>query len=153
MRPFYRSRTGGVRLSLMAVSLTVGLAGCGGSSSTPTHPVRGKVLFDGKPPANALVVLHPLGDTQKDSPRPRAKVEPDGTFTVGTFDAKDGAPAGEYAVTVQLWLSSATGKGGWQDEALPRNQLPGRYSLTSTSGLRARVTTGENELPVFELKK
>jgi hypothetical protein len=144
--------TGGRRLSPFVLFLVIGVAGCGGTAPTPMHPVRGKVLFDGKPPAGALVVLHPLGPAGA-APRPRAKVEEDGSFTVGTFDARDGAPAGEYAVTVQWWRSSATGKGSWQDEAPPRNRLPVHYSLTSSSGLRARVAAGDNELPAFELKK
>ena len=126
------------------------LAGCGGSQ-TPVHPVRGKVLFEGKPVPHALVVLHPVEGADDQAPRPRAQVEDDGSFSVGTFAGRDGAPAGEYAVTVQWWLTSATK--GVDSDAPPTNRLPVRYATSSTSGLRVRVEPGDNELPPLHLKK
>jgi hypothetical protein len=143
------------RFSLLtSAAVAVGVAGCGGGGHPGVHPVRGQVLYDGKPVPDALVVFHPLDPAaNKDAPRPRAKVESDGSFTIGTFDAQDGAPPGDYAVTVELWQSPATGKGGPQDEAPPRNRLPVRYSTVSSSGLRAHVDASDNQLPVFQLIK
>ena len=130
-----------------------GVIGCGGGTPVPVHPVRGQVLFEGQPVPSALVVLHPVSPAAKDVPPPRAKVENDGSFTVGTFNAQDGAPAGDYIVTVAWWQTNAKGNGGRQDDAPPSNRLPPRYSQASTSNLRAHVEAGDNQLPVIRLTK
>ena len=134
--------------------LLLGVLGCGSAPPTPVHPVRGQVLFEGQPIPSALVVLHPVNPSAgKEVPPPRAKVESDGSFTLGTFESRDGAPAGDYIVTVSWWQSGATGKGGRQDDAPPSNHLPARYSKVSTSDLRAHVEAGDNQLPVIRLTK
>ena len=136
--------------SIFGAGLVLALVGCG-SSQNPVHPVRGKVLFEGKPVPHALVVLHPTEDAGGHAPRPRAQVGEDGSFSVGTFAGNDGAPAGDYAVTVQWFLTSA--KKGVDSDAPPTNRLPVRYAAASTSGLRVRIEPGDNELPPLHLKK
>jgi hypothetical protein len=76
-----------------------------------------------------------------------AMAEADGTFALSTYTANDGAPAGEYAVTVVWWkpLVDANGKPG-------PNLLPERYARPETTPLRATVKAGTNEV-VLELKK
>jgi hypothetical protein len=85
-------------------------------------------------------------------------VKPDGSFTLQTHEPQlfptpaDGAPAGEYLVTV-TWVPP--------DYAAKSNmptitdKLQGRYSDPQTSGLQATVKPEPNELPAFrlELKK
>lgn len=132
-------------LGLAALTLT----GCGGSEN-PVHPVRGQVLFEGKPTPHALVVLHPINGP-KDAPRPRALVAEDGTFRVGTYAEGDGAPPGEYAVTVEWLLTSA--RKGVDSDAPPSNRLPVRYAAAKTSGLRIVVEPGDNEAPPLNLKR
>ena len=124
------------------------LSGCGRSDRIPLQPVRGQVFYDGKPVPHAHVVLHPVEPAGQDAPRPQAQVGADGSFAVSTYEAGDGAPTGEYAVTVQWLLTSARNQ-----EAPPQNQLPVRYGLASTSGLRLQVRQGEIELPPLHLKK
>ena len=132
---------------------SLAMLGCGSSDSVPLHPVRGKVLFEGQPVPNALVVLHPTKTAEpgKDSLRPRAQAGADGTFEVETVGSKDGAPAGEYAVTVQWFLTSAR-KGG-EDDPPPTNRLPVRYASAQTSGLRVQVEPGDNEIPTIHLRR
>ena len=72
-------------------------------------------------------------------PRPRAEVGADGWFDVNMYGNKDGAPAGEYIVTV-IW----EGEGGF-------DKLKGQYSDPTKSKLRASVKEGRNELPPFKL--
>jgi hypothetical protein len=126
--------------------LALACSACG-RGQKPLYQVRGKVLVDGKPTPHALVVFHRLGETDPDAVRPRAKVAEDGTFTLTTFESEDGAPAGEYAVTVEWWLSRRRGA----DEA-PVNRLAARYAKPATSGLRATVAEGQNELHPFNLR-
>ncbi len=135
-------------LLVLGSLLLAGAFGCGssGPSRVPVAPAKGQISYAGKPIPNALVIFHPVkGD--KDAPKPRAKVEADGSFVVETYDSKDGAPVGDYAVTVEWWLTS--GKG---DEP-PTNRLPGRYAKAESSGVTVTIRDGENEIPAILLKK
>ena len=116
----------------------------GNTDKVPVHPAQGKATFDGKPMANATVFLHPTGVKNPDYPRPRGLVREDGTFTLGTYTKDDGAPAGEYAVTVQ-WLRKLPGRD------LPASVLPPRYAKPETSGLVVRIEAGDNNLPAIKL--
>jgi hypothetical protein len=107
------------------------------------NQAEGQVSLDGKPIPNATVFLHPIGPANPRVPRPRAVVREDGTFALGTYRTDDGAPAGDYKVTVQ-WFAAAAG-------GSPRNQLPPRYASADTSGLTLHVKEGENHLPRLEL--
>jgi predicted small lipoprotein YifL len=124
-----------------AVLLAALAAGAGCGKSGPTlYPVTGKVIgADGKPLEHATVVFHPVGAANADALRPRGKVGADGTFTLTSHTTGDGAPAGDYRVTVELWLA---GKG---DEP-PANRLPVRYAKPDLSGLKATVNAGPTEL-------
>jgi len=138
------------KLGVVAVvAVLLGLASCeDGEGRKPTFSVTGKVLYlDGKPAENAIVVFHPVGDATADVLKPRGKVGADGSFKLTSYDGDDGAPAGQYRVTVELWLN--TGKG---DEG-PTSRLNPKYAKPETSGLTATVTAGSNELKPFEVKK
>lgn len=119
------------------------LAGCG-QKAPALYPVAGKVVgADGKPLEHATVVFHPVGAVGADAVKPRGKVGADGAFTLTTHTAGDGAPPGEYRVTVELWLSS--GKG----DDPPVNRLPDKFAKPDLSGLKATVGAGPTELPPF----
>lgn len=113
----------------------------------PLYPVRGQVLYEGRPANRALVVLHPLSDPSPETGRPRGQVGEDGSFTLSTYGTKDGAPAGDYRVTVELWLSSGKGDEG------PTSRLPAKYAKPEKSGLTATVDAGPTELKPFQLKR
>jgi hypothetical protein len=167
-------------LLIAAVSLL-----CSSCSKTPRPTlcqVHGQVFFEGMPAAQALVIFHPLNDPDPHRIKPRAMVDTKGAFNVYTYDTNDGAPPGEYAVTVQ-WKKPHTGSrekakrdrsGGTnsrQQASKPktknRNQktlqptaprkaeevFPSRYLDPATSGLRVQVQEGSNELPPFQLKR
>ena len=148
-----------VQLHVLArsVLLTVGLLGClvlGASCqpNKPFFPVQGQVFVAGKPAEGALVVFHPVESQDPRALRPSGIVKEDGSFTLKCYDPQtcptptDGAPAGEYLVTVN-WIPS--------NYAEYRNVLPdklqGRYSDPKSSGLRATVKGEPNDLPAFQL--
>jgi 3',5'-cyclic AMP phosphodiesterase CpdA len=114
----------------------------------PTYPVRGHVFFEGTPTPHAQVTFYAIDPAKKTTTRTGdAFVDPDGSFVLSSYTANDGAPTGEYAVTVvwrQPW-ADATGKPG-------PNQLPERYGKPDTSELRVRVKAEANEF-TLELKK
>src|SRR5262245_15325321 len=87
-------------LALLLVTAFGVRAYWGGIDRPALAPLTGHVSFDGQPAAGATVIFHPL-EAPADAPRPTATVGTDGTFTLGTYQPGDGAPAGEYAVTVE----------------------------------------------------
>jgi hypothetical protein len=110
-------------------------------SRKPTQPVRGTLYVDGSPAAGAIVQLWPVLGKEKARYSAQAMTEADGSFTVSSYTAFDGAPAGEYRISV-TWprpLVDASGKPG-------RNVLPAKYASPETSGLTRTVVAGENVL-------
>jgi len=124
--------------------------GCGTKGPT-LYPVRGQVVFDGKPAAGATLVFHPAAGDSKSAdrpPTPTRTVQADGSFTLATYPYGDGAPAGEYRVAI-VWLDRS--KAG-SDASIP-NRLPARYGNADTSGLKATVNAGPTDLQPFQLAK
>jgi hypothetical protein len=116
-------------------------------SRKPTFAVTGKLLINGKPGEHATVVLHPVGATGPDAVRPRGKVAADGSFQLTTYDGNDGAPAGDYAVTVELWLA------GTRSEDPPANRLNGKFAKPESSGLKATVKNAPTTLEPITITK
>jgi len=125
--------------------------GCGSADERkPVFPVRGSVLVAGKPAVKALVVFHPLNDSGSKTLRPSGEVAADGTFSLSTYTTGDGAPSGQYAVTV-LWLAGSSPIGG--DAESGEDRLGNRYSDPKTTTLRARVDEGPTEIKPFILQQ
>jgi hypothetical protein len=120
---------------------------CGQSDRPPLFQVQGEVYYQGKPAEGASVFFLPVNTANLPASEgvPHGVVGADGTFRIGTFAAADGAPAGEYAVTV-IWETQPASR---DEEA--RNLLPRRYASPATSGLRARVAEGDTKLDAFRL--
>ncbi len=125
------------------------LTGCGEANpQLPVYPVNGKVILKGKPLANALVAFHPVDQSDPRATTCRATTGPDGTFTISTYAANDGAPAGEYKVTVECYQLKGSGT---SLEPGP-NILPAKYSQPSTTDLSVRVAENSNNPHTIELK-
>ena len=133
-----------------ALAFLTCLAGCGQESASGVHPVRGRVLYNGRPAANAQVTFHPLGDTKRDTVRAVGTADEQGYFSLTSFKDGDGAAAGEYQVTVVWYLARPARPGS--EETVSFNYLPGKYAQVETSRLTATVTPGANDLALFDLK-
>jgi hypothetical protein len=128
--------------------LAATIVGCGAKDDRkPTFAVAGKVVEGGKPVANATIVFHPIDDPDPNAVRPRGQTAADGSFQLTTYLGSDGAPAGQYRVTVELWLA-----GGKGDEA-PTSRLNRKFANPLQSGLTASVGTGPTELQPFAVSK
>lgn len=104
-------------------------------------------MVKGKPAAGAFVLFIPVNEpADSPDPRPRAEAGSDGAFVLNTYEDKDGAPAGEYVVTV-TWPGGVLPDG--REE--PADKLLGRYESAAKSKLRATVKEGPNDLPPFQL--
>jgi hypothetical protein len=142
-----RSKSGLKFALLISVSLGM-LVGCSGETRLPVVPVQGLVSYQGKPLANALVVMHPVDKSNPAATTCRASTKSDGTFEVTTYLANDGAPVGEYIVTVECYQLKG-GNGSWEPGP---NILPPRYGSVATSDLKLVVQEGDNSVKKIELK-
>jgi hypothetical protein len=133
----------------LAGCLTMFVAGCGGGDGRLTvHPVEGVITRGGKPLANALVALHPKAKPASgESIAPNGQTDENGVFKVSTYDANDGAPEGEYAVTVQYYQPVKTANG---IEPGP-NVLPAKLSQPSTTDITVKIVAGANKLSPIEV--
>src|SRR5262249_24708111 len=122
--------------------------GCG-NGRKPTYEVRGQVFAGDRPAAKALVTLHPVGDAGPDAVHPTGTVDDGGNFTLTSYQTGDGAPEGEYRVTVVWYLAAKSASSPGEYET--RNFLPTRYAAAEASQLRATVTKGKNQLEPFRL--
>jgi hypothetical protein len=88
---------------LLGSILVLALGSCG-AGRKPCFPVQGQVFAgEGKarvPATGAMVVLTPQGSTKEGDPHPYARVGEDGKFVVSTYGTGDGAPTGEYVITI-----------------------------------------------------
>ncbi|MBS0262964.1 MAG: hypothetical protein JSS02_13550 [Planctomycetes bacterium] len=136
--------------SLVTLLVACGLEiGCSQADGPACHPTYGTVTLDGSPLAEAMIVLHPLDADADNSPRPLAYANSEGYFELTTIRPGDGAPAGKYAITVELRELKPDGDEMVRDG---QNLLPDRYRDPKTSGFRCTVVPGENELSPLDVK-
>lgn len=135
--------------AVVALSLAAFCPACS-SGRKPVYPVHGQVLFQGRPAAHAQISFHPINDNSLSAIHPVGTVDEKGNFRLTSYKQGDGAPEGEYLVTIQWFLAVKTQTRAGTDY-VSVNHLPAHYGKTETSGLRAVVSKGANEIPPFTL--
>lgn len=135
------------RHAVFAVLLaSVCLAGCDEDWHAATHPVSGKVTVNGAAASGAVVTLYPLGEKiDVRNSRPWAITAPNGSFQLQTYEAGDGAPTGDYDITVTWPLDVK------KMELAMVDQLDGQFSRPEKSLWTAHVHEGDNELPPIDI--
>jgi hypothetical protein len=111
------------------------LVGCS-EKWVDVFPVSGTLKVDGQAPAGARLVLNSVNPLPAEAVVPTGSVKADGSFVISSYQAGDGAPPGEYVVTVQ-WFKYDKELGG----AGP-NVLPEIYSSAKTSPIKVTVNGG-----------
>jgi len=137
------------RLSpLLAVGFLIS-SGCGGG----LNPVQGTVLYKNQPLKGAVVTFHPKGVNEITAVRPVGLTDEDGTFRL-TTGQKEGAPAGEYIVTVICSEEVGPRDKKVISTAPPetRDRLQGAYANAAKSEFKAEIKNGVNQLEPFHLK-
>jgi LSD1 subclass zinc finger protein len=117
-----------------------------GSSRVRVYRAHGKAEYEGKPMANATIMLHPLDKKRKPFPLPCASVKEDGTYVLNTYGKGDGAPVGEYKITVE-WVMPVG------NNSIPVNVLSAKYKSVATSDLTVKIKSGENVIPPLRFTK
>jgi hypothetical protein len=92
-------------------------------------PVSGKVLIDGQPATTGSLAFYPQSGQGRPS---AAKIEPDGRFSLSTFEENDGIPTGTYDVTVSAMEI-------FDNDEKIRYHLPKKYGDRRTAGLTKTV--------------
>ncbi|VTR98497.1 Uncharacterized protein OS=Pirellula staleyi (strain ATCC 27377 / DSM 6068 / ICPB 4128) GN=Psta_0604 PE=4 SV=1 [Gemmata massiliana] len=123
-------------------------AGCGGSDGrVPVNKTSGKLVWPEHKVLGLMVVLHPTDPAAPKLPAQlTGAVHADGNFTITCYDVSDGAPAGEYVVTIRE---------APMPDGTPRPKLPAAKYLDPKSS-PLRVTTEkkpQNELPPLTISE
>lgn len=140
---------------LMACGVTtvaMMLAGCGGDVLTApsTAPVSGSVTWKGKPAPGVRVHLHPQFDVGEIKFVPSGETGADGTFTLSTAAPGDGAPPGDYVVTLEKpRVVSDRNQSGIEVEI---DDLKGKYSDPAKSTWNVTIAAGTNQLQPFAIE-
>jgi hypothetical protein len=150
---FTMTREAATRNLAGALMMCLAGLGCSGKTGPAVFPVQGQVLFKGEPAAGALVVFHPINQLEPDKGKPRATVEEDGSFKVTTYTAWDGAPAGDYAVSITWARKAVQPPGGKGHPKKVPTHFPRRYEDPNTSGLVVHIEEKANELLPFALSE
>jgi hypothetical protein len=124
----------------------LGAVGCGNGSvdGRPTPvPVSGTVLFNSQPCDGAKVVFSPQDHTYAAV----GQTDAQGRFSLQTFEAGDGAVAGNFKVVVSKFEAIDLPNGGFKETFF----LPQRYRDSETSGLMATVPEDGTDKITIEL--
>ena len=152
-------------LLTFAMMLAVGCGKSDDSGHAKTYPVSGTVTVNGKPVEGATVTFHQTSGTGTSI----GATDSSGKYTLSTFASNDGAPPGQYKVSIAKYDASAKGPtttgpppgqlasgdldmtrdlevgggGAAGGSAGPKSLLPDKYANQLSSGLIA--TVGEDE--------
>jgi hypothetical protein len=105
-----------------------------------TIPITGKILLDGKPQPEIQVQALPVSGSTPTNTTPSAFTDAEGNFAIQTYEAGDGAPAGEYKLVFR-WrqINLMTGRYG-------ADKFQGKYSDPAKS--EHQVTVSESDEPI-----
>jgi hypothetical protein len=128
------------------------LVSCGSSDFQKVFPVKGKILVDGEPAAECLIYLNRNFDTDHPRPvTPYALTEANGEFQITSYITSDGAPEGEYVITIEWRERSGLLNNNF--EGIDR--LGGAYANIGTNkaqnGFLVQVGRAPLDLPPFQL--
>jgi len=129
---------GGGRRALLALPLAlIVLGGC----ARRTYPVKGQVVFEDGTPAAELNGYLIMFQSPEQKSSATGEIQPDGTFTMGTFRDGDGAMLGKQRVAIM----PAPPPGG---RPRPPSVLPAKYATFDTSPLEVEITPSRSELTI-----
>ena len=110
-------------INLLFSSCLVTAFGCSESYGVPTYPVQGSLIINGEPAKDALVIFRSVGvPVDSKNSEPWGLVDANGEFHLRTYRKDDGAPEGEYHVSIawawELYKESPDRLNGayWQKE-------------------------------------
>lgn len=150
-------------LLLMTVLLGVTASvGCGRPARLEVAPVKGRVVYKGQGVPKATVIFIPEGEAAEavGKIRPFGYADDQGNFQMKTYVSGDGAPPGDYRVSIVAFSSG----GAVRDKDAPVGaaaaaatgvRIPPavskKFADVETAGIKVTVHEGENNLEPFDL--
>ena len=133
------------------------IGGCNRSNGPITIPIRGEVLYKGRPLTTGLVVYLPKNTD--DSRQASGKIDANGSFVLTTFKNGDGVVPGEYNIVIYPYDSPAGATrtreqieaAAQAGEQRPKNLIPERYSKAAASGLTDTINVEHSGVKRIEL--
>jgi hypothetical protein len=137
--------------------LCLSALGCG-SGAVKTYPVKGKVMYKGKPMVGGgSLSLQPL--TNQEGATAGGTIDKDGNFVLTTYKEGDGSMAGEFRVLVfqKVFNEGAPTKDGEPPskataDVPPADRIPPAYNNPLESQLKLTVKPEPQENVVLEIK-
>jgi hypothetical protein len=133
--------------AIVFFALTASLSGCD-EGEPACFRVAGQVIRGNRPLADAVVILHPISADHPVILKPVARTDADGRFRVSTYETNDGAPPGDYVITVEWRAPRVIGEETIRDG---KNLLPAQYAKPKSSPVQYTVVEGDNEIPAIRL--
>jgi hypothetical protein len=123
------------------------VSGCG-DKGPRLYPVKGMVRLNGEPAKDVNIMFTPVTLPEGDATplSPAAVTDEEGRFQLMSFKPGDGAPAGDYKVTIIYPMNR------YNKHLSGIDRLKGKFADPKTSGLTAKVEPTSNDLPPFDLK-
>jgi hypothetical protein len=120
--------------------------GCSNDSPYELAEVTGKVTIDGQPFAEGKVMFAPVAKPGEINAgrSALARLKPDGTFKLGTYEPEDGAVVGDHWVTV---IRIAPGPNSSTDEQTPMPAVPHEFKRV-VMPRKVTVVSGQNTIDV-----
>ena len=95
---------------------------------------EGREVFEGKPLTSGAIMVQPEA-----GPAAQARIQPDGSFRLGTFVPDDGAIPGRATVRI-VCRQDLTQPG--EERAFGRSLIPEKYGQFESSGLSVEIKAG-----------
>jgi hypothetical protein len=136
-------------LGICAAAALAVLASSCGDGTVRVYPVQGKVVDEkGKPAAGAQVFFHPSSPPGGNVEAVVGTTDANGIYRLTTYTAGDGAPAGQYVVTV-CWYEPKKSPFG----PPPKDILCGKYASREGSHFKFTVEPkADNEMPLITVR-
>ena len=134
------------RRRMLALALGTLLMPSCGKSQRVCYPVRGRVLVNGKPVKDLVVVFNPKVE-EKERLAPNAQTDENGEFQLSTYDTNDGAPDGDY----QVFFTWKEASGLLKNQFDGPDRLKGFYADPKKELFPVTVEKRPMELPDFML--
>jgi len=131
------------RAASYCLACCLAVAGCR-PSGEQLAPVKGKVLYRGRPLQGGTIVFIPDASRGTHGNLAVGDIQPDGTFLLKTNDVL-GAVPGHHKVTIS-WLQPQT------SGIVPQSQLPVKYRDPQQSGVACEVLANKTNTIDLDLQ-
>lgn len=131
---------------IVVLFLMLPVSGCSRPVRSGVYIVEGRLFVDGHPVSNANVAFHPAVAAAAKPVCPVALTGNDGRYRLTTFVPGDGAPPGDYIVTVIRRDPMQEFDECECTDVRQHDVYKGFYADPTTSPLRATVRAAHNEI-------